>query len=68
MIIKIEGNCQYEDCDKPATCIAQGRSYSWSKGHDLGLYCEHHADIVSDENSPEYQVDCPNCGCLFGVN
>ena len=53
--------CEWEDCDEPATEIAVGEK------HKLGCYCEKHADIVSDERRPEYNVSCPNCGCQFGI-
>lgn len=70
MITKIEGTCQYEGCGEPATEIAEGRRYKGKPlvAHKLGLYCEAHANLVSDEGTPEYVVGCPNCGCMFGVN
>jgi hypothetical protein len=73
-IIVMPGDkCAFEDCDKPATEIACGRSYEWdddnTKGHaGVAVYCLDHARIVSDEHSPEYIENCPNCGCHFGVN
>ena len=75
MITKIEGQCQYEGCDKPATHIASGRATrmgpEWyeNQGHPtLALYCEAHGEKVADEGAPEYHTTCPNCGCYFGVN
>ena len=62
VIAKIEGKCQFEDCDRPAEVIASGRI------HGLGCYCEPHATVVLDEENPEYTAGCPNCGCQFGVN
>lgn len=63
MIIKITGKCQYPECDNKATHIAYGREEKEPK-----LYCDVHADVVCDQQSPEYVTSCPNCGCLFGVN
>ena len=63
MVIKIEGNCQYPGCNNKATCIAYGRSEKEPK-----LYCDAHAEVVCDQQAPEYVVNCPNCGCSFGVN
>lgn len=64
--------CEYEGCERPATEIAAGRkSYSEcsEKRHGgVGVYCSVHALMVADEGRPEYTVDCPNCGCAFGVN
>lgn len=71
MITKIEGNCQYEGCNKPATTIASGRvSYDTrEKSHPKpGLYCDSHALSVPLEGNPEYIEKCPNCRCHFGVN
>ena len=71
MITEIKGKCQYEECDKEATHIASGRAKYWepSEGNpEPGCYCSKHATDVSNEGHPEYDVDCPNCGCLFGVN
>lgn len=68
MITKIEGKCQYEGCSSLATHIAQGRMRD-NNGHPkVAVYCEDHAINVADELWPEYNVDCPNCGCMFGVN
>lgn len=58
--------CQYENCERTATHIAKGKLKL--KGHDLGCYCAEHAKLVSHEGNPEYFEECPNCGCLFGVN
>jgi hypothetical protein len=69
MIIEIKGKCQYEGCNKNAKCIASGRSDYDGGGHqEVGVYCIDHARIVADERNPEYIDDCPNCGCMFGVN
>ncbi len=69
MITKIEGKCQYEDCDMDATYMAKGRSDHSGGGHPtINVYCYTHATIVADEQNPEYIDNCPNCGCMFGVN
>lgn len=70
-ILKPAGKCQYENCDKDATHIACGRKdyHSGEKGHpEPAVYCEAHAETVTDENAPEYTETCPNCSCMFGVN
>ena len=69
MITEIKGNCQFENCDQPATDIAAGRKSYDDKGHPgVKVYCDYHAGVVEDEQSPEYTECCPNCGCRFGVN
>ncbi len=68
VITKIEGKCQWDECEQSATTIAAGRRGIDRDGHPLGLYCDAHADIVIDEGFPEYHDSCPNCGCRFGVN
>ncbi len=72
MLTKIEGNCQYKDCDQLAKFIASGRRVHQtepSKGaYDVGFFCYEHSEIVSEYDSPEYIVVCPNCSCQFGVN
>jgi len=56
--------CAFEGCENVATEVVKGRT-----GHpDIGAYCEAHAQEVEVEENPEYVVDCPNCGCRFGVN
>jgi hypothetical protein len=70
-IVKVEGKCQYGDCDQDATDIACGRKdwHSGIAGHpEPAVYCNKHARDVAFENSPEYIEDCPNCGCKFGIN
>jgi len=56
--------CGYIGCDKPVTNIAAGRVSSKIPRY----FCEDHAQIVANEQEPEYVVSCPNCGCRFGVN
>lgn len=73
MIVLIEGQCQFEKCTATATHIACGRKYDWDESdvhyHPTpNVYCEKHARVVADEHSPEYIDNCPNCGCMFGVN
>ncbi len=62
--------CAYEDCNRPATILACGRSgYNDDKGHPKpAYYCDEHANLVADEHDPEYVVYCPSCECRFGVN
>jgi hypothetical protein len=71
MITRIEGTCRFEGCDKPATHVACGRvtSGGGETGHpEPACYCEEHAEVVANEDYPEYAEGCPNCGCYFGVN
>ena len=70
MLITIVGLCDWVDCEEDATQIACGRnSRRGNDGHPRsGLYCQAHAIEVADEDSPEYINECPNCGCLSGVN
>lgn len=69
MITEITGKCSYERCNEQATHIACGREYfTDTPHHNTDCYCFLHACMVAKENSPEYTVDCPNCGCAFGVN
>jgi hypothetical protein len=56
--------CAYENCIEPATTLAYGRT---EHPNPTG-YCDEHAAIVTDEDSPEYTVTCRNCHCRFGVN
>lgn len=68
--------CAFENCEEPAVFYAAGRRYGnpeRKQGHPgVAKYCAAHADLVSREpggtSEPEYIVDCPHCGCLFGVN
>jgi hypothetical protein len=63
--------CQFEGCDRPATVIACGRETYGDPplGHlEPAFYCDEHARTVANQNHPEYIEDCPNCGCVFGVN
>lgn len=56
--------CSFKDCKELGTTIAVGHS-----GHfPLGIYCDKHAQIVANDTLPEYTVNCPCCGCKFGVN
>jgi len=37
--------CSFEECDKPATFIAKGKT----KHPEIACYCDEHAEIVSNE-------------------
>ena len=56
--------CAYENCNKPSTTVAYGRT----EHPNPASYCDEHADIVTAEDDPEYVVTCRNCHCRFGVN
>lgn len=64
MIVRIHGLCQWPDCTAEATSIAFARRTEKKPK----LYCDKHAAIAADEGGPEYEVNCPNCDCQFGVN
>jgi hypothetical protein len=72
MIIEIprDATCHFEGCARPASHIAQGLP-DWDDDPPAwpapAAYCEPHAREVAGEGRSEYLVDCPNCGCLFGV-
>ncbi len=55
--------CEWEDCKEEATVLVY-----WKRNDKLLRLCDYHAAIVVDDRRPEYTVDCPNCGCRFGVN
>ncbi len=42
--------------------------YSKDKQKVLKVKSNKSADKILGEDSPEYTVDCPKCGCRFGVN
>jgi len=56
--------CAFGGCTAPADGLALGRL---AHGR-VASFCGAHRGTVADEGSPEYVVDCPHCGCLFGVN
>lgn len=58
--------CAFEGCTADAEFLACGRGET---GHpNPAPYCDTHGRMIADEDSPEYLNDCPNCGCLHGVN
>lgn len=58
--------CKFHNCTNHATFIASGRT---RQGDCVtGRFCSEHFPQVVAANHPEYVVDCPNCGCKFGVN
>ena len=57
--------CQYTGCDESASCLAYGRDGEIT--YPISC-CEEHADIIANQENPEYVVGCPGCGCRFGVN
>jgi hypothetical protein len=65
----IGDKCEREGCDKPSVELACGREHRYDRGTYSGRwYCKEHADEAVDENNPEYETECPHCGCRFGVN
>jgi hypothetical protein len=52
--------CYFIGCKKEARFIA-------SNEFETGAYCKEHAKEIANECQPEYEADCPNCGCKFGV-
>lgn len=55
--------CEHGDCYRAVTDIVYSRHQ-----RRVMLCCERHADVVVDEDCPEYQDSCENCGCRQGVN
>lgn len=57
--------CQHTGCQEEATRTVQPVPYV----DGVGRYCDKHAEAILGEVRPraEYVVDCPNCGCEFGV-
>lgn len=64
--------CKYEGCEKEAAQLAMGRDrFTFPESRismEIDNYCAAHASVVASYDDPEYIVDCPNCGCKFGVN
>lgn len=64
MITEIKGTCIFLGCKRDATKIACGKF----EGDDLPeVYCDEHAETISEQDSPLLVEECPNCHCLFGV-
>lgn len=55
--------CEYEDCEQKATDLVYSR-----KKNDVLACCEGHAEVVIDEDNPEYHHQCDNCGCGLPIN
>lgn len=62
-IEQLGGLCEAENCTRMTTDIV----YSRRRGEVL-LCCDTCAQIVVDEECPEYHETCTNCGCLLPVN
>jgi hypothetical protein len=68
-----DARCSFAGCTAPATHIACGRGYGDREDRTAmyppapAAYCEGHARQVAGEHVARFLVDCPNCGCLFGV-
>ena len=64
--------CEWRGCEEDAVVLACGRKDYWDSGEyrhpKVGVYCMDHSLTVEKEGYPEYTVECPNCGCGFGVN
>jgi len=59
--------CEQPGCDRLADVIVYDENVP-----ALRAACEEHGDEIVERGktgvgSPEYNVDCPNCGCHFGV-
>lgn len=53
--------CNAPDCTAEGTVITEGPT-------GIAVYCEQHSDHIMGRRNPEYVANCPNCGCVFGVN
>ena len=50
-------------------CPDIGLSIGYIRSRDLFVWaCHAHMGKLLHEDNPEYFVDCPACGCEFGVN
>lgn len=56
--------CEWDRCLEQAQFVVSGRT----RYPGIRYYCAAHADLVIDDDNPEYTVTCPNCECRFGVN
>lgn len=55
--------CEYAQCRRTG-CV-----WVWDRREKrLRLCCAEHAELIVMADWPEYDVNCPKCGCLFGVN
>lgn len=64
----VSGTCDFKGCRRVAKRWAD--SFEGVGDERLGeaaAYCEQHASKIALGDNPEYIVDCPNCGCRFGV-
>jgi len=55
--------CENEKCNNKQICVVFSRHKD-----ELMAVCEKCSEKIVEERAPEYVVDCPNCGCWFGVN
>lgn len=65
MVVKLESDskCEWPRCKEAGEVVAYGDDFE-----QIWLLCRCHANLVLNAPGPEYVVDCPNCGCEFGVN
>ena len=56
-------NNKCDVCEKKANSVV----YDREKG-EVMIVCEDCRLKILEKGVPEYVVDCPNCGCEFGVN
>jgi hypothetical protein len=55
--------CEVDGCENEPEAIVYSRDLQ-----KIVIACGYHADIVVDEQHPEYTDECRNCGCMQGVN
>ncbi len=55
--------CEFKNCKEVATWLVYDRGKE-----DVLKCCNYHADVVLEQDSPEYTEVCPNCECQQGVN
>ena len=58
-----KSKCTYEDCKRKADHLVFNRDT-----RKVQTYCEPHAKVVIEYQSPEYEEWCPNCGCGIPIN
>jgi len=56
--------CSHANCNERAKV----RVYLRRCDHPLYACSQHAVMIVKKDNNPEYVVDCPHCGSMFGWN
>lgn len=62
-LIEHMDKCTYEDCQEGSTDLVESR-----KLNKVIKTCYKHAEVVVEEENPEYTINCPYCGCWIPIN